>query len=145
MHIRWYKLLLIFLAVNLIYACGFFQVAGSDNKPAAAESVTPPPNAAIVPPAAHLLSPQPAATAAPTAKSTEIIAPTKPSKPMIVERFNVANVPGRKGVDGPILALPGQLWTASYLGGLNAWDPQTGQLIKSISSIKAIGYYFTFR
>jgi len=137
----WHLLLFVFLVANLICACGFFQTAGSENKPAVAESGTTSSTAAAVHPSASLPAPLPPAKAAPTAMSVKTAAPTKPFSPTIVKAFDIAKISGRKGVDGPILALPELVWTASYLGGLQAWDSQTGELKKSISSIKAIDYY----
>jgi hypothetical protein len=40
----------------------------------------------------------------------------------------------RGGTEGIMLAIPGQIWTASDFVGIQQWDPQTGKLVKTIAN-----------
>ena len=80
-------------------------------------------------------------------------AQTRPSQPLVAASYcDLADCsqythPGEKpngfpgGNGGVMLAVPGQIWTASDYVGIQQWDPQTGQLVKTIPN--TVENYFT--
>ena len=71
-------------------------------------------------------------------------AQTRPSQPLVAASYcdladcSQYTYPGdestgiRGGTGGIMLAIPGQIWIANDFVGIQQWDPQTGQLVKTI-------------
>jgi len=86
-------------------------------------------------------------TQAPTA------APTRPTQPVVVAHYCLLadcshyQYPGdflsgnMGGIDGVMLVLLDQIWTAAYPQGIQEWDPHDGHLINSISANYEVGNF----
>jgi len=84
------------------------------------------------------------AAATVTESPTTTAAPTRPSQPVVAASYcdlqdcSQYTSPGEKsdgfpgGNGGVMLAIPGQIWTASDYVGIQQWDSQTGKLVKTI-------------
>ena len=73
----------------------------------------------------------------PTAIITPIQTPS-PTELTIYKSIVVSDIPNNLGGgSGAMLALPGQIWTGTLFSGLQQWDPQTGELVMTITGIEA--------
>ncbi len=76
-----------------------------------------------------------------TPEQAVIVPPTQAitlTEPTISKSIVVSDIPYYPGGgSGTMLALPGQVWTGTLFSGLQQWDPQTGDLVMTISEIEA--------
>lgn len=74
-----------------------------------------------------------------TIPSTQV---TTPIEPTIIKSIMVSDMPYHPGGgSGTMLALPGQIWTGTLFSGLQQWDPQTGDLVMTISEIEENNFF----
>lgn len=133
-------ILLISLFVLIILSCSALSQAISGQPPSPSVGQT----STII--TSTPLAFQPAAEDTPTLTPPSTAAPTHPSQPMVATHYCIKPdcsdyiYPGDMmtghmgGIDGVLLVLPGQLWTAAYSGGIQEWDPRDGHLLNSISA-----------
>ena len=65
-----------------------------------------------------------------------------PITPVIMKSIVISDIPFNPGGGpGAMLAIPGQVWTGTLFSGLQQWDPNTGNLVRTISGIEATNYF----
>lgn len=72
--------------------------------------------------------------------------PPKPTlssmSPAIMRSIEISDIPfNLGGGPGAMLAIPGQLWTGTLFSGLQQWNPQTGNLVRTISGVDATIFF----
>jgi hypothetical protein len=135
------RIILLFFAALIFSACNILQTKTKTNETIATNSIPPASlDGTEIPDSTASTMLQPTVTFTESPTNTPL--PTRPSTPTILNAYTVSDVPYQKGGGtGAMLVLPDQIWIGSMFGGLQEWDPKTGQIIMQVTSIQPKMYY----